>query len=84
MSIVIKAFPWIDENYLGPLQVASYLFKNKVNATVGLIFGRYVKRFFVLKLDKQQFCYYDDIYYKNPHEYPLDVFLYPNPIFSLL
>ena len=67
------SMPWIDEVYCGNLNVASYLYKNKWSATIGLIFSKYVKRFFVLKMDKQLFCYYDDIYLANPHEYPISV-----------
>ncbi len=63
----------IESSYCGPANVASLLYKNKWNATIGLLFGRYVKRFFVIKMEKQLFCYYDDIYYNNPHEYPVTV-----------
>ena len=75
MESTIKGMPWVEENYCGSVHVASFLYKNKWNATIGLVFGRYVKRFFVLKLDKQVFCYYDDICYNHPHEYPFNVCL---------
>ncbi len=76
MEGTAKGMPWIEETYCGPLAVSSFLYKNKWNATVGLLFGRYVKRFFVLRLDRKALCYYDDICYKNPHEFSLTVLFF--------
>ncbi len=65
----------VEPSYCGPKNVSALLYKNKWNATIGLLFGKYVKRFFVLRMDKQLLCCYDDIYYNNPHEYPVSVLL---------
>ena len=67
--------PWIEESYCGPLSISAFLYKNKWKATIGLIFGNYTMRFFILRLDKKTFSYYDDTLCKNGHDYPLEVLI---------
>ena len=70
-----KDCPWVDPTYVGPTNVSAILYKNKWNATIGLIFGRYVKRYFMIRMDQKKLCCYDDIYFKNGHDYAFDVLL---------
>ena len=58
---------WIEDKYKGPIKVAYHLYKNKWNARITLIFGRYVKRYFVLDLRQRSFCYYNDENLSNSH-----------------
>ncbi len=50
----------IRPDYKGKLVVAAMLYKNKWNATIGIIFGRYIIRYFVLNLDNSTFSSYTD------------------------
>ncbi len=51
---------WLDADYRGELRVTANLLKCKQNAGVGLLFGRFVSRFFVLDLENFTFGYYTD------------------------
>ncbi len=52
--------PRVDLHYTGPLVLEAALYKNKWNATIGLLLGRFVRRFFVLDLVRFTFSYYSD------------------------
>jgi len=68
-------FVWMDLNYQGPLVYGAMLYKNKWNAGIGLMFGSYVKRYFVLDLPNRTFSYYSDAKCKSGSVYKFDVFL---------
>ena len=51
---------WISPQYKGELRIHAALLKNKHNASVGLLFSKFVKRYFVLDLEKCTFGYYSD------------------------
>jgi hypothetical protein len=65
--------PWIEQSYGGSLTVANFLYKRKCNAHIGLLFGKYVKRLFLLDLKYQLLCYYSDINFKNPRVIEINV-----------
>ena len=69
---------WIDPCYKGPLKVSGTLYKNKWSTGIGIIFGRYVKRFFVLDLENRKFCYYADSSCKSGSVYKFEVMLGEN------
>ncbi len=50
----------VDADYNGPRVIEAVLYKKKWSATIGLLFGRFVKRHFVLDLDRLTFGYYSD------------------------
>ncbi len=52
--------PGVDPAYRGKTKLAALLFKSKRNATFSLLFGRHVKRYFVLDLAIGSFVYYAD------------------------
>lgn len=56
----MKTHPWIDASYSGHTKLGATLYKNKWNIGIGILFGRYVKRFFVVDLVEQTFSYYSD------------------------
>jgi hypothetical protein len=51
---------YIAEAYEGNSFITGELYKDKAKSTFGNIFGRYVKRFFVLDLKKYTFGYYSN------------------------
>ena len=68
--------PWIEQAYSGSLTISYFLYKNKWNATIGLIFGKFIKRLFVLNMENQTLNYYKDTSYKDPHIIELSVCVY--------
>jgi len=71
---------WIEQSYGGSLTVANFLYKRKCNARIGLLFGKYVKRLFLLDLKYQLLCYYSDINFKNPRAIEINVCLRLNTL----
>ncbi len=55
-----QAAPILDASYCGKTLVEGWLHKNKWTATIGLLFGRYVKRYFVIDMTAGTFAYYSD------------------------
>jgi len=73
MASELEQMPWIDKRYKGSLIVGFPLYKNKWNSTIGLLFGKYILRHFILYMDQQIFCHHDEAHPKNPHTYDLNV-----------
>ena len=71
-----KKLPWSDPSYKGHMKIGAKFYKNKWNIGIGIIFGRYVKRFFVLDLIGQTFGYYSDPSCTNGCLYRFDVSFY--------
>ncbi len=71
----LSTAPYIDRKYKGNLTITGYLYKNKWNASIGLMFGRYIKRYFILNMQDNEFGYSQS--HKNPvftQSTPLSVF----------
>lgn len=59
-KMIDTAPAWVDPSYRGRLVVEGSLYKNKWTAQFGMIFGRYVRRFFVLDLQTRTFSFFAD------------------------
>lgn len=77
MNLMHSKEPLILNSYIGDRNVRAVLFKNKWKASIGMMFGRYVQRYFVLDIDTYSFTYYNDYKMEGPGtRIPICVLIY--------